>query len=170
MQVEARHHATVLRNFGSAFEKQVGAGARLLDSSKVARRYHGVVRQMYVNHRKSRFCPTSKRAASAETWVVSDVSCFPLAPGYPHRNELLGRGSTVEEQKWLHPVITYFISNPHANSWSWIMSTDKVSQNHTQSAKADGSLDSCSFVVRVLHMKDLSGNFHELPAKLNVYR
>lgn len=47
MQVEARHHATVLRKFGSAFEQQ-GAGARPLDSPKVARRCHGVVMQMYV--------------------------------------------------------------------------------------------------------------------------
>ena len=37
MQVEARHHATVLRKFGSAFEQQ-GAGARPLDSSQVARK------------------------------------------------------------------------------------------------------------------------------------
>lgn len=51
------------------------------------------------------------------------------------------------------------------------MSTDKVLQNHTPSAQADGSLNSCSIVARAVHtMQDMSGNFQELPAKSNAHR
>ena len=65
MHVEARHHATTLRNFGRslAASPPPGLGLRLAIGPPT-------------------FCP-----------------------GYPHRNEVLGRTSTMGEQKWLQLAI-----------------------------------------------------------------